>query len=185
MNSLAALAAVHLAGGDIQRAAPALADFGAPAGRGAQTFHSISGGQFRLIDESYNANPASMRAAFAVLASAPSAHRLIAVLGDMLELGPQADALHRDMASGIVNAGIDKVYCCGQHMSALFEALPEEKRGAWAADSTHLADTLLAALLPGDAVMVKGSLGSQMGALVEAVKQRYSERAQPERTAAV
>ncbi len=186
MNSLAALAAVATFGGDPIRAASALSAFGAPAGRGAQTVHEIASGTFVLIDESYNANPASMVAAFKVLGSLPEsrATRRLAILGDMLELGEQSASLHAKLAEALIADGIDKVYCCGQHMKALFSALPEEIRGAWAAGSEQLRDTVLHAIQPGDAVMIKGSLGSRMGLLVEAVKQRYPERAQPERTAA-
>jgi UDP-N-acetylmuramoyl-tripeptide--D-alanyl-D-alanine ligase len=175
MNSVAALAAVKLLGGDIERAAAALAEFGAPAGRGAQTVHEIAGGSFVLIDEAYNANPASMTAALAVLGSLPRARaaRRIAVLGDMLELGALSDALHESLTGAIEAAGIDVVFCCGPHMAALFSALPEPKRGGWAENSDGLKDRLLSAIRPGDAVMIKGSLGSRMGPVVEAIKEKF------------
>ena len=186
MNSLAALAAVATLGGEPARAASALSAFGAPVGRGAQTVHEIESGTFILIDESYNANPASMAAAFKVLGSLsePQVERRLAILGDMRELGEQSASLHAGLAEVLIAGGIDKVYCCGQYMKTLFSALPEHLRGAWAADSEQLKGTLLNTIQPGDAVTIKGSLGSRMGLLVEAIKQRYPERAQLERTAA-
>jgi UDP-N-acetylmuramoyl-tripeptide--D-alanyl-D-alanine ligase len=179
MNSLAALAAVEAVGGDVTRAAPALAEFGAPAGRGAQTAHDIGAGSITLIDESYNANPASMGAAFKVLGSFPSneAARRIAVIGDMLELGERSDALHEGLAAPIEEAGIDIIFCCGPHMGALFRKLPSNKQGAWAETSERLKDTVLGAIRPGDAIMIKGSLGSRMGLLIDAIKQTYPQRA--------
>jgi UDP-N-acetylmuramoyl-tripeptide--D-alanyl-D-alanine ligase len=175
VNSLAALAAVKILGGNIHEAAPALAEFGAPAGRGALTVHAIEGGTFSLIDEAYNANPASMSAAFAVLGSLPreEASRRVAVLGDMRELGALSEALHEGLAAGVSAAGIDTVYCCGPHMAALFAALPLARRGAWAENAEDLKDTVLAEIRAGDAVMIKGSLGSRMGPIVEAIKQTF------------
>jgi UDP-N-acetylmuramoyl-tripeptide--D-alanyl-D-alanine ligase len=173
MNSLAALAAVGALEGHVAQAAEALEGFGAPVGRGAQSVHGIAGGDFRLIDESYNANPVSMAAALAVLNTAANG-RKIAVLGDMLELGPQSGEMHRGLASPIAEAGVDLVFCCGPEMRGLFEALPEARRGAWSEQSAGLKDALLAALRPADTVMIKGSLGSRMGLLVEAIKQQFA-----------
>jgi UDP-N-acetylmuramoyl-tripeptide--D-alanyl-D-alanine ligase len=186
MNSLAALAAVKLVGGNIEAASAALAAFGAPLGRGAQSVHRISGGQFLLIDESYNANPASVGAALKVLGDVPPgrATRRIAVLGDMLELGGQSEAMHVALAAPIKAAGIDIVYCCGPHMEALFDALEEAQQGGWSEDSDGLRDTLPAAIRAGDAIMIKGSLGSRMGPLVNAIKDRFPALGSAKRTAA-
>ncbi len=186
MNSLAALAAVKLMGGNIERASAALAGFGAPVGRGAQGVHRIAGGQFLLIDESYNANPASVGAALKVLGdTAPVwVKRRIAVLGDMLELGSQSEAMHAGLAEPIKAAGIDSVYCCGTYMEALFDALDEARQGGWAEDSDGLRDTLPAAIRAGDAIMIKGSLGSRMGPLVNAIKDRFPLLQSAGRTAA-
>ena len=173
MNSLAAIAAIKAVGGDASRAAQALKGFGAPPGRGAQSVHEIAGGSLRLIDESYNANPVSMAAALAVLNTVGKGRKL-AVLGDMLELGPQSAAMHRGLADPIAEAGVDLVYCCGPEMRALFEALPEARRGAKAQQSAGLKDALLAALRPGDTVMIKGSLGSRMGLIVDSLKQQFA-----------
>ena len=186
MNSLAALAAAKLAGAGIESASAALAGFGAPQGRGAQSVHRISGGHFLLIDESYNANPASVAAALKVLSDIPPARatRRIAVLGDMLELGTQSEAMHVALAGLITAAGIDTVYCCGPHMEALFDALEESQQGGWAEDSDGLRVTLPAAIRAGDAIMIKGSLGSRMGPLVNAIKDRYPPLDSAKRTAA-
>jgi UDP-N-acetylmuramoyl-tripeptide--D-alanyl-D-alanine ligase len=173
MNSLAAIAAVKAVGGDAARAAQALEGFGAPAGRGAQSIHEIAGGTLRLIDESYNANPVSMVAALAVLNTVAKGRKL-AVLGDMLELGPQSAAMHQGLADPIAEAGVDMVFCCGSEMRALFAALPEARRGAWAEESAGLRDALLAALRPGDTVMIKGSLGSRMGLIVDSLYQQFA-----------
>ena len=172
MNSLAALAAVKALGGDVARGAEALAQFGAPQGRGAQSLHRIGDGVFRLIDDSYNANPASMAAALGVLAAVGQGRR-IAVLGDMLELGAASADMHRGLAEPIAAARVDLVFCCGSEMRALHEALPQARRGAWTPDSTSLTPYLLEALRAGDTIMIKGSLGSRMGPVVEALKQTY------------
>jgi UDP-N-acetylmuramoyl-tripeptide--D-alanyl-D-alanine ligase len=161
---------VKAVGGDIGRAATALAEFGAPTGRGAQSEYEISGGCFRLIDESYNANPASMAAALGVL-SAVAKGRKIAVLGDMLELGAASGEMHRGLAAPIEAAAVDRVFCCGPDMRGLYETLPAVRRGTWAMDSAALKDDVLNALQPGDTVMVKGSLGSRMGLIIEALRQ--------------
>ena len=94
----------------------------------------------------------------------------IAVLGDMLELGDTASALHLGLKSAIADAGVNKVFACGSHMKGLFDSLDADLRGAWAANSQELVEPLLAAVKPGDVIMVKGSLGSRMAVIVEALK---------------
>jgi UDP-N-acetylmuramoyl-tripeptide--D-alanyl-D-alanine ligase len=131
----------------------------------------LSGGAIELIDESYNASPTSMRAAFAVLAQAsPQAKgRRIAILGDMLELGPDAPSLHAGLAPALREAGVDVVFSCGPLMENLHRALPDAMRGAHAANSTELLPIATAALRAGDVVTVKGSLGSKMKPIVDAI----------------
>jgi UDP-N-acetylmuramoyl-tripeptide--D-alanyl-D-alanine ligase len=177
LNSLAVLAAVSLAGADLALAALALAEIKPPTGRGARSMLELRDGTALLIDESYNANPASMRAALALLGQADvgSRGRRIAVLGDMLELGAHGADLHRELLDPVLADGVDLVFCCGPLMRALWEALPSERRGGYAETSGELESQLLAAVRPGDAVMVKGSLGSRMGLLVKAL-QRLSPR---------
>jgi UDP-N-acetylmuramoyl-tripeptide--D-alanyl-D-alanine ligase len=174
-NSLAVLAAVLAAGGDLQAAARSLEGLHAGAGRGARTLLEADGGRLAIIDESYNANPASMRAALATLGLTPRSQfrRRVAVLGDMLELGPEGPKLHRELAEVVDGAGVDVVFACGELMGSLFEALPAGRRGAYAKTSEELAPKLVGAVGPGDAIMVKGSLGSRMAPLVEALKRRF------------
>ncbi|MBI3452687.1 MAG: UDP-N-acetylmuramoylalanyl-D-glutamyl-2,6-diaminopimelate--D-alanyl-D-alanine ligase [Rhodospirillales bacterium] len=171
INALAVLAAAGALGADIGMAAAALAQLSPPKGRGKRHRIERPGGAFELIDDSYNASPASMRAAFEVLATAapgPSGRR-IAVLGDMLELGPDSTALHAGLASALVVARIDLVFTCGRYMAHLHDALPPEMRGAHVENSAQLAPLVAAAIRPGDVVTVKGSLGSRMAGIVEAL----------------
>jgi len=129
-----------------------------------------------LIDESYNANPASMRAALALLGGAelgPRGRR-IAVLGDMLELGPQGADLHRELVDAVLAHEVDLVFCCGPLMRALWEALPPGHQGGYGETSSVLESRVLAAVQPGDAIMVKGSLGSRMAPIVKALQSRYA-----------
>jgi UDP-N-acetylmuramoyl-tripeptide--D-alanyl-D-alanine ligase len=171
MNSLAVLGAVAALGGDVGIAAASLAQLSAPKGRGLRHRVGREGGSFELIDDSYNASPASMRASFQVLAAAtpgPGGRR-IAVLGDMLELGPDSPKLHAGLADAIVAAKIDQVFTCGQYMARLFDALPSSLRGAHAVNSEALVPLVRGAIKPGDVVVVKGSLGSRMGRIVDAL----------------
>lgn len=179
LNSLAVLAAVSLVGADLALAALALNNLKPASGRGARTMLSVPGGKALLIDESYNANPASMRAAIALLGGAPVGKRgrRIAVLGDMLELGPAGAELHRALADTIEAAEIDLVFCSGPLMRALWEALPSRARGGYAETAAGLESTVLAAIQAGDAVMVKGSLGSRMGPIVRALERQFPEQA--------
>jgi UDP-N-acetylmuramoyl-tripeptide--D-alanyl-D-alanine ligase len=173
-NSLGVLAAAQLLGADLALAALALADLKAPAGRGARVTLDVPGGTVLLIDESYNANPASMRAALALLGQVPmrGLGRRIAVLGDMLELGPEGARLHAQLADAVVGHSVDLVYCSGPLMKSLWDALPSERRGGYADDSAALEPIVLKAITVGDAVMVKGSLGSRMGRIVKALQRR-------------
>ena len=175
-NSLAVLAAAKLAGADLARAAQALAGLKAQAGRGARVVVAANGGHLAIIDESYNANPASMRAALATLGLTPRTEftRRVAVLGDMLELGDEGPRLHEELAEFIDGAGVDVVFACGELMSSLFEALPANRRGAYAKSAEDLKPLLTDAVGAGDVIMVKGSLGSRMAPLVEALKQRFA-----------
>jgi UDP-N-acetylmuramoyl-tripeptide--D-alanyl-D-alanine ligase len=178
-NSLAILAALDVLGVDLETALPALAELSAGPGRGARSVLAVAGGTVLLIDESYNANPASMRAALAAMATVPRSRyrRRIAVLGDMLELGREAPTLHRGLAEAIDAAGVDLVFACGPNMARLLEVLPEHRRGAWAETSDGLMAPMLEAVAAGDVVMVKGSLGSRMAVVVEALRVRSAEAA--------
>jgi len=171
INSLGVLATVWAAGGDVKIAAASLAVVELPKGRGRRHRVAIEGGAFELIDESYNASPVSMCAAFEVLGvTRPGAGgRRIAVLGDMLELGDGAGNLHAGLAGPLRRNGIDVVFAAGTHMARLWEALPAAMRGGHAADAEALLPLVLAAVAPGDVVMVKGSAGSHTGLIVQAL----------------
>jgi UDP-N-acetylmuramoyl-tripeptide--D-alanyl-D-alanine ligase len=175
MNSLAVLLAASAAGADLEQCALALAEFEAPQGRGQRLVLDARDGPFTLIDESYNANPASMRAALALLGAedAPPLGRRVAALGDMLELGPEAERLHRELAEVVAANKVDVVFAAGPMMRGLFDALPREARGAWGETSAEIEGQLLNAIAAGDMVMVKGSNGSRMGRLVAAIESRF------------
>jgi UDP-N-acetylmuramoyl-tripeptide--D-alanyl-D-alanine ligase len=171
MNSLAVLLAAEALGADVNLASLALAAMSAPKGRGQRKRIAAEGGSFELIDESYNASPVSMMAAIATLASVRPAKggRRIAVLGDMLELGPQGPALHASIAEAVESWNIDLVFTAGTLTTHLHQALAEHRRGGHAADADAVAVLVKAAIRPGDVVMVKGSAGSRMGRVVNAL----------------
>jgi UDP-N-acetylmuramoyl-tripeptide--D-alanyl-D-alanine ligase len=174
-NSLAVLATAVMAGADLALAALALADLKPVAGRGAPIELDVAGGTALIIDESYNANPASVDAALALLGQAAlgSRGRRIAVLGDMLELGPKGPGLHRALAKPIAANAIDLVFCCGPLMRGLWQALPPGRRGGYAETSAELEAQVLHAVSAGDVVMIKGSLGSRMAPIVKALQRMY------------
>jgi UDP-N-acetylmuramoyl-tripeptide--D-alanyl-D-alanine ligase len=175
MNSLAVLAAASLAGADLALAGLALSQAQPAAGRGVRHALEVGSGEATLIDESYNANPASMAAALNVLGAASvGAHgRRIAVLGDMLELGPTGAELHRGLIEAVKANHIDLVYCCGPLMRYLWDALSSGKRGGYAENSAALESQVVAAIRAGDAIMIKGSLGSKMKPIVNALQARF------------
>jgi UDP-N-acetylmuramoyl-tripeptide--D-alanyl-D-alanine ligase len=172
MNSLAVLGAVKALGGDIVAAASAFATLRAPEGRGRRFRIALPRGEAELIDESYNASPASMRAAIAVLGAAQPAAggRRIAILGDMLELGEGSAALHAALAEPLREAGIDLVFTVGPEMAALDAALPARNRGGHEANAAAMADSVAAKLRPGDVVTIKGSHGIRMDTIVARLK---------------
>ncbi|CAO4154479.1 UDP-N-acetylmuramoylalanyl-D-glutamyl-2,6-diaminopimelate--D-alanyl-D-alanine ligase [Methylorubrum thiocyanatum] len=181
MNSLGVLACIHALGADLARAALSLAALKPPVGRGERTALRVGDGEAFLIDESYNANPASIRAALATLAGIETGAkgRRIAVLGDMKELGAAGETLHRELADAVAGNGIDLVFAVGPLMAHLFEALPMAVRGTAAPSAEGVTDAVLATLRPGDAVMVKGSNSMRMVRIVEAVKARYAVAPDP------
>jgi UDP-N-acetylmuramoyl-tripeptide--D-alanyl-D-alanine ligase len=175
LNALAVLAVAEALGADLALSALALADLSAGSGRGQRTELTAPGGTFSLLDESYNANPASMRASMALLAqlNVGLRGRRIAILGDMLELGPSGPEMHGELVDAVIANSIDLVFCSGPLMKSLWQALPTEKRGGYAATAAELQPLVLEFLQSGDAVMIKGSLGSKMGPIVSALKSRY------------
>lgn len=180
LNSLAALLATRALGGDLEAAAASLADFAPPTGRGAREHLARDGLAITLIDESYNANPVSMAAALDVLGTVPRQGdgRRVAILGDMLELGPQAPDLHAALADAVERNDIDAVFAAGPLMRHLYDALPAARQGAYAPDAARLEDTVTNALTDGDVVMIKGSNGSRMGTIVTRLRRDFAPEAQ-------
>jgi UDP-N-acetylmuramoyl-tripeptide--D-alanyl-D-alanine ligase len=148
--------------------ARALEGFAPVVGRGTRRQVVLPGGTALLIDESYNANPASMRAALAVLRLQP-ARRRIAVLGDMLELGDAGPDEHRALAAEVATVA-DCLFACGPLMHELYTAVPAAIRIAHTLDSAALAPILARAVTAGDAILIKGSLGSRMKLVVDALE---------------
>ena len=167
MNAVASLAAVAALGLDPVIAAHALETFAALPGRGAHRRLDLPGGPALLLDESYNANGASMRAALDVLRLQPAARR-IAILGDMLELGEAGPAEHAALAADVIRSA-DLVFTCGPLMRHLFASVPASIRGAHAETAAALAPIVAGQIAAGDAVLVKGSLGSRMKTIVAAL----------------
>jgi len=168
-NVVGALAAVALLDGNVLNAAAALKNFTPLKGRGAR----FEAGGVQVIDESYNANPASMAAALALLGNFTSSNqggRKIAVLGDMLEMGEGGIAHHAGLAQPIEANKVDLVFVSGSQMKALWDVLPASRRGGYAENSTGLAPKLLASVKQGDTVLVKGSNGAKMSVIIEALK---------------
>ena len=176
MNALATLAAVEIAGGDIALASTALVGWRPPAGRGKrrmiETFPGDQATMIDLIDDAYNANPASVAASIDVLAATATPGpkgRRIAILGDMKELGPTGPELHRQIAELEAMGEVDRVHTVGPLMRALHEALPVDQRGNWAETAEELAGMARELVQPGDVVIVKGSLSMNMARVVDAI----------------
>jgi len=163
LNSLAVLGAVHLAGADVKQAAHRLSTVEIPAGRGQR--HK---GIFTVLDESYNANPTSMRAALEILGKSEG-KRKIAVIGDMRELGDVSQKRHEELLDPLLQNQVDLVYCCGPYMAYLFDRLPQNMKGGYAPTSLELIPLVLEAIQPGDVITVKASLGTRVKPIVEAL----------------
>jgi len=166
-NSLAVLAAVDAVGGDLALAGLALAELGGLAGRGDRFTVAVGNGVALVIDESYNANPASMRATLAVLAAEEG--RKLAVLGEMRELGEKSDTYHAELAGPVRDAGVEAVILIGEAMKPLAAALEGHVEIMHVPDAATARDRLTAALRAGDAVLIKGSNGVGLSAVVAAL----------------
>jgi UDP-N-acetylmuramoyl-tripeptide--D-alanyl-D-alanine ligase len=192
VNALGVLALTTALGADRARALMALAEWSPPAGRGTRERLLLSGGQegetLELIDDAFNANPASMTASLAVLAATHPADgqgrvgrgRRIAILGDMLELGPDEAALHAAVAADPAMAAISIVHCAGPRMRALHDALPDSRRGRWAETAEDLLPHLRRMVDAGDVVLVKGSKGSRISLVVDAIRKLGQQAPAPE-----
>ncbi|SHK99983.1 UDP-N-acetylmuramoyl-tripeptide--D-alanyl-D-alanine ligase [Roseovarius marisflavi] len=182
MNGLGVLLAVAALGGDGDMAPLDLGRWSPPAGRGTRETLALDPADedltLAMIDDAFNANPTSMAAALEVLAAATprdgvgrvSKGRRIAILGDMLELGPDEIALHVGLAALPEIAKIDEIHCVGPRMRALWEALPEARRGKWRDTAQELADQVHRVIDAGDVVLIKGSKGSRVSLVVEALR---------------
>ena len=169
LNSLAVLLMLEALGVSLDLGLEAMAAFEPLAGRGAERSIAAAGGPFVLIDESYNANPISLKAALNTLGHRAAEGRKIAVLTDMLELGPEGPRYHAEGAQMAEEAGVDLVFCAGPLMKFLWDALPPTRRGGYAEMAAELAPQVVQAVGPGDVVMVKGSNGSKASAVAAAL----------------
>ncbi|MEM9579350.1 MAG: UDP-N-acetylmuramoyl-tripeptide--D-alanyl-D-alanine ligase [Pseudomonadota bacterium] len=182
MNGLGALASAQALGADLAIAAQDIARWTPFTGRGAREVIALDAADSRmtleLIDDAYNANPTSLKAALDVLAAAEVTHdigrvskgRRIAYLGDMKELGADATGMHRAVADWPAMDAIDTVHCVGPLMKACHAALPQDKRGHWCETSTEMAAHVARDLDAGDVVLAKGSLSMGLARVVDAVR---------------
>lgn len=167
-NSILTLETCHKLNINIQKAAKALETFSLPAGRGVtHTLTLTNDTTITLIDDAYNANPASMRAGLASLKTTPKASRRIAILGEMRELGDDSEHYHRDLLSAVIDAEIDLIFCCSGSMQYLYEVLPETTKGYYADTSDDLIPHIANALQDKDTIFVKGSKGSKVSRIVD------------------
>ncbi|MDQ7260448.1 UDP-N-acetylmuramoyl-tripeptide--D-alanyl-D-alanine ligase [Paracoccus sp. PS-1] len=178
MNAVGVLAALSAAGADVKQAAARLSDWRPPLGRGA--VEDLGG--IRLIDDAYNSNPTSLSAGLATLARLTGGRR-VAILGDMLELGPDEIAMHAGMAQDPAMETVDLVHTAGPRMRALHEALPETRRGLHAESAAELAERAQDLVAPGDIVLVKGSKSSKVSTVVDALRRTRQSTPPGERTA--
>ncbi|MBM3606162.1 MAG: UDP-N-acetylmuramoyl-tripeptide--D-alanyl-D-alanine ligase [Alphaproteobacteria bacterium] len=170
MNAVGVLAALSAAGADLKQAAARLADWQPPQGRGAVE----NLGDIRVIDDAFNANPASLAAGLATLAGLQGGRR-VAILGDMLELGPGEIALHRAVADDPAMEAVGLVHSAGPRMRHLHDALPADRRGLWTETAAELAAHASELVRPGDVVLVKGSKSSRISLVVEALRARAAQ----------
>lgn len=179
-GSLLVLAAVQALGLDVEKSAKALAAFKEPDGRGATVKIDVDGKSLWLIDDSYNASPASMSASFAkadlVWQSLGKKGRKVAALGDMLELGHDGPALHAKLADDLLACGFHQVFAAGPLMMSLFSALSEQMQGEHTTDAKSLLPILTRALQNDDVLLIKGSHGSKMYLLAETLKNEESQK---------
>jgi UDP-N-acetylmuramoyl-tripeptide--D-alanyl-D-alanine ligase len=174
-NALAVLAALEAIGGDIGLAGLALADLGGLKGRGERHVIRINGGEALLIDESYNANPASMAATLKSLGEETDVKRRIAVLGPMRELGPHAGQLHAALAPAVLGAKVDELVLVGADMQPLEQALDGHVHVTNASDAADAAEAVSRLLRPGDAVLVKASNSVGLSRVIERLTKETAE----------
>lgn len=173
--SVAVLGVVDALGGDLAKSAAVLEHFREPKGRGRIEQLTVKGGKLTLVDDSYNASPVSVAGAISKVAelkrAAKEPVRTLVVLGDMLELGDTAEELHVGLIPAIINNQMDLVFAAGSFMQKMYDALPEGMKGAYRATAKELAPVVVDAIRPHDLVLVKGSRGSRMEIVVDAIKE--------------
>jgi len=182
-NAVAALAVSHLAGEGTKVALEALSEFGAPEGRGQTLKLGPAKNPLLLVDESYNANVASMNVALELYSHLqPTSGKKLLVLGDMLEMGPQGPVLHAGLGEAVIRSGATHVYLVGTVMRTLADELTRRaERDRDTPAVTHapavaeIIEPVLSALAYGDAVMVKGSNGVRLASLVKAIRERFEK----------
>ncbi|MGZ9810509.1 UDP-N-acetylmuramoyl-tripeptide--D-alanyl-D-alanine ligase [Pseudoroseicyclus sp. H15] len=182
LNAMAALAAASALGADLSRSLVGLGAWRPPAGRGAREVVVLDPAResetLDLIDDSYNANPTSLAAGLALLAAARPRDgagrvekgRRVAILGDMLEMGPQEIELHAALANDPSMPALGLIHCVGPRMKALYDALPYERRGRWAETAEELIPHVARLVDAGDVVLVKGSKGIRVSKIVDAIR---------------
>ncbi len=171
LNVAAALLAASQTGRSVADCAEALSGYTPPPGRGTAEYLALpTGGRVLLIDDAYNANPASMRAALSALSGRPAGRRLVA-LGEMLEIGEKSDHEHESLARIVVEAGAEGVFLAGDKMTHLAEALPPSLQHVWASNADELFNSVENALRDGDVLLIKGSNASGMGRLADRLRQ--------------
>lgn len=170
-SAIAALAALQAMRLPLAAAVEPFAHFEPPGGRGALHTIHIGGGSFKLIDETYDANPSSMRAALELLSQAPcEPSRRVAILGDMQELGPAAQRHHLDLEAELLASQPDRVLLCGPLMRALHTRIRTKVRSHWFVDVSDLSTALGSLLQPGDWVLAKSSAGVGLSRLARVLK---------------
>ena len=170
-NVAAAVLAASQAGNTVEDCAEALSGYAPPPGRGtAETLHLPGGGSYTMIDDSYNANPASMRAALEALSRRGSGRRIVA-LGEMVEIGETSPAEHAALAGPVIESGAVEAFLAGEGMGYLADALPSPIQQVWAANVQDLWNAVENALRDGDVLLIKGSNASGMGKLADRLRQ--------------
>ena len=181
-NAVAVLAAAYLAGADVNRVAAAFTGVSAAKGRGQRLHLALPDGEFTLIDESYNANPASMRAAIELLAAADTGRggRRIAVLGDMLEMGEYSAEVHRELAEPLGKSGINDIWLAGPDMAYLRDVLGDDREVVYRVTADELAAYAIENIRAGDVLMFKSSNGTGFGRIVAALVAKFAPAASAE-----
>jgi UDP-N-acetylmuramoyl-tripeptide--D-alanyl-D-alanine ligase len=178
-NATAALAVGRLAGIDRYVILKAVAEFEAAGGRGEMTRLGAADNPLLLVDESYNANMASMLATLDLFAATKAPRgRKVLVLGDMLELGPRGDELHQSLKDAVLKTGAARIFLVGSAMESLARALGEDQLAGHSRYIDPIIEEILGGLAYGDAVMVKGSKGVRLALLVDKIKERFGLIAQ-------